>query len=110
MVTQILRGGTKSSAQSAAQQKRIAREFDEGYAAYTAGQIARLREVSGAAPDEYILERYITVADAAKHLGLSRQRVYQIIRTGQVQAVQVGDFYRVWLVNRETMPPARVKP
>lgn len=56
------------------------------------------------------LSRYITVADAARRLGLSTQRIYQLIKTGCIEAVQAGEGdRRVWLIDRDALPTLRVR-
>lgn len=54
------------------------------------------------------LSRYITVADAARRLSLSTQRIYQLIQSGRIEAVQAGEGpRRVWLIDRDSLPTLR---
>ncbi len=36
---------------------------------------------------------YVSVGEAAKLLGISRQRVHQLIRKGRIRAIRVGNQY-----------------
>lgn len=95
---------TERRARSVGQRDRFERELDNGYAGYLAGQyLARrtLAPITGAAPID--TGQYITIADAARLLGLSRQRVHQLVKAGRLPAVQVGDRAKVWLLDRNNL-------
>lgn len=46
---------------------------------------------------------YCTVRDAALRLGVSTTHVYRLIAAGRLEAVQVGDHRRTWLVKRQSV-------
>jgi excisionase family DNA binding protein len=86
------------------QQRRLDREFAEGYYAYLRGRQSGTDRppVSGGAPLD--TGQYITVPDAARRLGLSRQRVYLLVKQGRIEAVRVGEGpKKVWLVNGDAL-------
>ena len=90
-------------ARSAGQQRRLDREFHEGYAAYLAGQYSA-QEISGAAP---VMGEHFTTVEAAKALGVHRTRIWQLVKSGELPAVKVG---RDWLISAATLADFKRKP
>ncbi len=42
-----------------------------------------------------LVERFLTVAEVAKHLRVSNMTVYRLVNSGQLAAVRVGRGYRI---------------
>lgn len=56
-----------------------------------------------------VAQQYTTVSDAAAELGISRYTVYEYLKTGRLEGVQVGERHPVWLVARSSVAQRKAR-